>query len=87
MKQFTRSEWTVLNSQQAEFHENQKAERAQRLSKVMEHGPVLGYLIDLCRHCLQAATKLYRDGFGTQTVVTALFHNVGFMNAPVTYGE
>ncbi len=87
MKEFDHTDWDVLNSQRVQYYEEQQAEHALRLLRAMENDTVFGYPINPYRHCLQSATKVYQDGYDAQTVVTALFHDVGFTIAPMTHGE
>lgn len=87
MKQFTRLDWNMLNTQRSVFYRQNQTKHMLRLLSAMEHDPVFGYSINPYRHCLQSATKVYRDGHDLQTVVTALFHDVGFTVAPHLHGE
>merc|ERR1712032_61301 len=43
--------------------------------------------LDLHRHNLQSATRAFRAGEDTETVVRALFHDVGELLSPVCHGE
>ncbi len=87
MATFDRDDWTTLNEQRQIYYAENQAEHMLRLLRVMKDDPVFGYSINPYRHCLQSATKVFRDGFDLQTVVTALFHDVGFVVAPKTHGE
>merc|ERR1711962_355008 len=44
-------------------------------------------LIDLYQHSLRAATRAYRDGADAETVICALFHDVGEVLNHVNHGE
>ena len=87
MSEFRSSDWETLNRQRRIYYGENQANHALRILKAMESDEVFGYPINPYRHCLQSATKVYRDGHDTQTVVTALFHDVGFVVAPQFHGE
>ena len=87
MPQFSREDWQVLNTQRTQYYHQHQAKHALRLLRSMENDTVFGYPINPYRHCLQSATKVYKDGYDVQTTVAALFHDVGFTVAPVTHGE
>ena len=84
---FNRSDWVVLNRQRAVYYQEQQVEQMLRMLKVMEHDPAFGYPINTYRHCLQSATRVYRAGLDLETVVVALFHDIGFVVAPEFHGE
>jgi predicted HD phosphohydrolase len=42
-----------------------------------QRGNTLGYRVDRYTHSLQTGTRAYRNGADDETVVTALFHDVG----------
>ncbi|XWN33222.1 MAG: peptidase [Devosia sp.] len=45
------------------------------------------YKVSRYEHCLQAATRAYRDGADEDWVVSALFHDVGDLYAPYNHDE
>lgn len=47
----------------------------------------LGYPVDLYTHCLQAATRAYRDGADDEMIVCALLHDLGEMMCPSNHGD
>lgn len=47
----------------------------------------IGNLVDLYEHSLQTATRALRDGADEETVVCALFHDVGEVLTPANHGE
>ncbi len=87
MADFRRSDWDTLNAQRRTYYEKNQASHALKLLSAMENDEVFDYPINPYRHCLQSATKVFRDGHDLQTVVTALFHDVGFTVAPQMHGE
>merc|ERR1712130_533890 len=44
-------------------------------------------LVDLYEHSVQSATRAFRDGADAETVVCALFHDVGELLSPACHGE
>ena len=46
-----------------------------------------GFAIDRLQHCLQTATRAYRDGRDEEYVVCALFHDIGALLAPADHAE
>lgn len=50
-------------------------------------GDRLGYKIDRYQHSLQSATRAFRDGADEETVVCALFHDVGDILAPYNHAD
>jgi len=44
-------------------------------------------LVDLYEHNLQSGSRAFRDGADTETVVCALFHDIGEVMSPVCHGE
>ena len=87
IRDFRGADWNVLEQQRSDYYQHLQVEQMLLLLKSMKQCPAFGYLISPYRHCLQSATKVYRAGFDNQTVVTALFHDVGFVVAPSTHGQ
>ncbi len=46
-----------------------------------------GFAIDRLDHCLQSATRAYRDGLDEEYVVCVLVHDLGSLFAPENHGE
>lgn len=47
----------------------------------------IGNMLDLYDHGLQSATRAFRDGADEETVVVALLHDIGELDAPNNHGE
>lgn len=47
----------------------------------------LGSQVDSLQHCLQTATRAYRDGADEEMVVCALLHDIGEELAPYNHGQ
>ena len=57
--------------------------------RILEHLDMLkgdhgGFAVDRYTHCLQTATRAYRDGRDEEYVVCALLHDIGDILAPAT---
>ena len=46
-----------------------------------------GFAIDRLEHCLQSATRAYRDGRDEEYVICALLHDIGATIAPADHAE
>ena len=60
--------------------------------RVLRHLSLLGgdfggYPVDRLEHCLQTATRAYRDGRDQEYVVCALLHDIGDQLAPANHAE
>ena len=87
LEEFRAADWVVLNRQRGPFFAEQQATQAMRLLTVSRDDPTFGYAINNYRHCLQSATMVARDGHDEETIVVALFHDVGFVVSPSTHGD
>src|SRR5215472_16970331 len=58
----------------------------QALTAVEEEG-VGGYQVNRLEHCLQSATRAFRNGESTDYVVAALIHDIGDVLAPYSHGQ
>lgn len=84
---FNADDWTLLNGQRADYMAAQQARQALDLLNASRGAPSFGYMINNYRHCLQAATMAWRDGLDEETVVVALFHDLGFVVCPDSHGD
>ena len=75
-------DWAIMNRQRAEYLAEERAKQALELLAASRDAPTFGYLINNYEHCLQTATLLHRDGHDEETVVTGLFHDIGFIVCP-----
>jgi len=62
------------------------AERALSMFKLLQ-GVNIGNMVDQATHGLQVATRAHRDGADEETVVCALFHDLGEVMSPINHGE
>lgn len=75
MTEGTQEDWTVIASQFLPF-------AAKGGKRVLDHlrllkGDYGGFPVDRLEHCLQTATRAYRDGRDEEYVVCALLHDIG----------
>jgi predicted HD phosphohydrolase len=79
-------DWQILDRQREVYDAEQRATQALRMLAAMADDTTFGYAINNYRHCLQSATMAMRDGHDEETVVVALFHDIGFITCPETHG-
>ena len=82
MDDYSPEDWAIMNRQRAEYLAEERATQALELLTASRDAPTFGYLINNYEHCLQTATMLYRDGHDEETIVTGLFHDIGFIVCP-----
>jgi predicted HD phosphohydrolase len=87
LEDFAPIDWTVMNTQRAEYLAAEQAKQVLRMLTGSRDDPTFGYMINNYRHCLQSATMALRDGLDEESVVVALLHDIGFMVCPKTHGE
>ncbi len=84
---FRRDDWALLNSQRDDYLRDQRHIQALDLLRASRNAPSFGYAINNYEHCLQTATLLHRDGYDDESIVTGLFHDVGFIVCPDEHGQ
>ncbi len=87
ISEFSSEDWDLLNRQRALYLAEEKAKQALEMLAVQKDTPSFGYQINNYEHCLQTATLALEDGQDEETVVVALFHDVGFITNNETHGE
>lgn len=87
LEMFSRDDWTLLESQRAQYLARHQADQVLRLLAASEHDASFGYPVNNYRHCLQSATMALRDGLDEEDVVVALLHDVGFITCPLMHGD
>ncbi len=87
MEEFTAADWAVMNHQRGSYLAEQQARQAQELLSASRDAPTFGYRINNFQHCLQSATMALRGGEDEETVVVALFHDIGFIVCNESHGE
>lgn len=81
----TTEELTIIAKEQAK-EAHLVAERLVNHLDLLK-GDFAGFPIDRYTHCLQTASRAYRDNKDAEYVVCALFHDMGDMLAPYNHGE
>ena len=87
MDDLSRSDWENLSQYRKKYNQEQQAEQALAMLEVQKDDPSYGFRVNNYRHCLQSATRVYRDGGGDEAIVVALFHDLGFNVCPDNHGE
>jgi predicted HD phosphohydrolase len=85
--EYTAKDWALLNRQRAEYEAKERARQAIDLLTASKDAPTFGYMINNYEHCMQTATMLYHDGHDEETIVTGLFHDVGFIVCPENHAR
>ena len=71
----------------------QTSEYAQQLpDRILEHLSILkgdtgGFAVDRFTHCLQTATRAYKDGRDEEYIVCALLHDIGDVISPSNHSQ
>ena len=87
MDDYSPEDWADMNRQRAEYMGEQRAKQALEMLTASRDAPTFGYLINNYEHCLQTATMLCEDGHDEDTIVTGLFHDIGFIVCPEAHGR
>ncbi len=86
LEDFRADDWKRLNSQRAPYVADEQARQALRLLTASADDTTFGYQINNYRHCLQSASMVMEAGYDEETIVVALFHDVGFTVCPDSHG-
>jgi predicted HD phosphohydrolase len=86
MEDFGADDWQRLNAQRASYVAEEQARQALRLLTASARDTTFGYQINNYRHCLQSASLVMEAGHDEETIVVALFHDVGFTVCPDAHG-
>jgi predicted HD phosphohydrolase len=85
MEQCTKEDWRIINRAMKPFI-------AELPDRVLTHLKMLqgdcgGFAIDRLDHCLQTATRAFKDGRDEEYVVCALLHDVGDLLGPRNHAD
>jgi predicted HD phosphohydrolase len=75
MSESTQEDWAIIMAEQAPFAQS-GGQRVLAHLKLLD-GDYGGFPVDRLTHCLQTATRAYRDGRPDDYVVMALIHDIG----------
>ena len=87
LEDYRAADWALLNGQKPTYFAEEQAKQALELLSASKDAPTYGYEINNYQHCLQSATMALRDGCDEETLVVALFHDIGFIVCPNSHGE
>ncbi|MBM3571407.1 MAG: phosphohydrolase [Alphaproteobacteria bacterium] len=82
-----RSDWEIIERQRGVFFKGRAARDALALLDTQKDDPSYGYHTNMYRHCLESATRAWRDGGDEEFIVICLLHDIGFTIANATHGE
>jgi predicted HD phosphohydrolase len=85
MEDGTREDYQLLDRLYQKHSQNLPDELMIQLKRLA--GDKMGYPIDRYQHSLQSATRALRDGADEETVVVALFHDIGDILAPENHSD
>ena len=85
MDESTPAEWAAI-AKSVSGDNGAQADRVLAMLKSLE-GSSLCMPIDPYAHCLQTATRAYKDGAAEEIVVCALLHDIGDLMAPQNHAE
>lgn len=80
-------DWQLLNTQKKQYLAERQASEVLRMLKMQQSDPSFGYTINMYEHCLQTATRMYRDGLSEEDIVVGLLHDIGYMVCPHRHGD
>ena len=85
MEQGTKEDWRIINRAMKPFI----AELPDRMLAHLKmlQGDCGGFAIDRLDHCLQTATRAYKDGRDEEYVVCALLHDLGDLLGPRNHAD
>jgi hypothetical protein len=81
LEDYRAADWALLNGQKPTYFAEEQAKQALEMLSASKDAPTYGYEINNYQHCLQSATMAMRDGCDEETLVVALFHDIGFIGA------
>ena len=87
LEKFSLSDWVLLETQRKPYLNDERAKQAIEMLAAQANAPTFGYQINNYEHCLQSATMAMNDGIDEETIVTSLFHDLGFVTNNETHGE
>lgn len=80
-------DWNILNTQKKQYLAERQASEVLRMLKMQQSDPSFGYTVNMYEHCLQTATRMYRDQLSEEDIVVGLLHDIGYMVCPDRHGD
>ena len=87
LEKFEKEDWELLSVQRKPYEEIEKYTQALEMLLAQQKVASFGYQINNFEHCLQAATLAMNDNRSVDTIVVALFHDLGFAVCNETHGD
>lgn len=87
LERFSQQDWDLLNEQRQPYMAEEKHVQVIEMLLVQQNVPSFGYQINNFEHCLQAATLAMKDHRSVDTIVVALFHDLGFTVCNESHGD
>jgi predicted HD phosphohydrolase len=85
MRDSTAEDWSIIARRAVEFAQHLPDRALDHLR--MLKGDSGGFAVDRLEHCLQTATRAYRDGRDEEYVVCALLHDIGDTLGPYNHAQ
>jgi predicted HD phosphohydrolase len=80
-------DWDIIAAQRPQFFRGRAARDALKLLDMQRDDPSFGYQTSMYRHCLESASRAWRDGADEEFIVICLLHDIGYTIATLTHGE
>ncbi|MSP87386.1 MAG: phosphohydrolase [Alphaproteobacteria bacterium] len=80
-------DWAIIDAQRPRFIKGRAARDALALLETQRDDPSFGYQTNMYRHCLESASRAWRDGADEEFIVICLLHDIGYTIANPTHGE
>lgn len=84
---YSAEEWRFLNAQKDEFYSEERVNAALRMLETTKDDPTYAFQVNNYTHGLQSATMVMRAGYDEETIVTALFHDVGLIACKESHAQ
>ena len=85
MTEGTADDWAIIGRHVKDFNRGLPARVISHLELL--RGDCGGFPVDRLEHCLQTATRAYRDGRDEEYVVCALLHDIGDTLGPTNHAD
>ncbi len=86
MESLTAADWAMLDMQREPYMRAERPRQALEMLAAQRRCASFGYQVNNYEHCLQSATLAIEDGQDDETVVVALFHDIGYAVCGATHG-
>ena len=87
LERFAGDDWALLGQQRQLYMRREKSLQAIEMLLAQQDAASFGYQINNFQHCLQSATLAMHDNRSVDTIVAALFHDLGFTVCNESHGD